>query len=98
MENGRQPATKHDIEQLRSELKQDIELLRSEVSHIHRDLGERLERSETNLLKAFYSFAESNNRRIGQIEGNMSAFTDRLSTLEIRVLEIEKRLNIPPTA
>ncbi len=68
MENGHQPATKQDLSELRSELKQDITelraemkqdsaMLRSEMQHIHDALIERMADSETNLLKAFYSFA-----------------------------------------
>jgi hypothetical protein len=41
--------------QLRSETSQNIQQLRSEMNHIHHDLVERIERSETNLLKAFYA-------------------------------------------
>jgi hypothetical protein len=48
MENGNAPATKKDIEQLRSEM-----------SHQYNDVVERITDAETRLLKAFYSFGES---------------------------------------
>ena len=51
--NGDQPATK-----------QDLELLRSEVNHVHDDLVERIHDSETRLLQAFYSYVDTNNKRI----------------------------------
>ena len=52
--------------------------------------------TETRLLQAFYSFAESNAKRLNQVEGNVAIFINRLGVLENRVLELEKRLNIPP--
>ena len=83
--NGESPATKQDIEQLHSE-----------VSHIHDDLVERLNDSETKLLQAFYSFADTNNKRLIQGEAATALVISRITTLEDRVLELEKRLNIPP--
>jgi hypothetical protein len=56
MENGSAPATKHDIDQLRSGTKHDIDQLRSEMAHIHQDLVERISEREARLLKAFYNF------------------------------------------
>jgi hypothetical protein len=53
--NGDSPATKHDLEELRSQVKQDLEQLRSDVNHVHDDLVERISDSETRLLQAFYS-------------------------------------------
>ena len=38
----------------------DIELLRSETNHMYHDLVERITDGETRLLKAFYSFGQSN--------------------------------------
>jgi hypothetical protein len=62
--NGDQHATKQDLEQLRSE----VEQLRSEANHVHDDLVERIADSETRLLQAFYSFADTNNKRLNQDE------------------------------
>jgi hypothetical protein len=87
MENGNAPATKQDIEQLRSEM-----------SHSHDDLIERLTDGETRLLKAFYNFAQSNSKRMTEIEGNEAALRSRLATIEDRLMEVEKRLNIPPSS
>ena len=61
-------------------------------------VGELVHDSETRLLQAFYGFAEATNKRFNQIDGNVGIFLNRLGTLESRVLELEKRLNIPPTA
>lgn len=82
-----EPATKEDIEQLRSEM-----------GHIHHDLVERITDGETRLLKAFYNFAEGNTKHLSQIDGNVAIFLNRLGSLETRVLDLEKRLNIPPAA
>ncbi len=61
--NADQPESKQDLEQLRSVVKQDIEQLRSEMNHIHDDLVERISDPETRLLQAFYSYADSYNKR-----------------------------------
>jgi hypothetical protein len=61
-------------------------------------IREAAHETETKVLEAFYAFAESNNRRLGQQELASASLTNRVSTLENRVLEIEKRLNIPPVA
>ena len=53
---------------------------------------------ETRILKGFYNFAETNNKRIAQNEVNEVAQRSRLETLERRVMEIEHRLNMPPQA
>jgi hypothetical protein len=49
MDDLKAPATKGDLLQLRSEM-----------NHQYDDLKETLRDSETKLLQAFYSFAESN--------------------------------------
>jgi hypothetical protein len=37
-----------------------MEMLRTEVQHGYNDLRERIRNSQTELLKAFYSFGQSN--------------------------------------
>lgn len=71
-------------------------MLRSEMHHMYDNLVERMADSETKLLKAFYSYAEGNDKRVGQIETSNASMLGRLATVENRVLEIEKRLNLPP--
>jgi hypothetical protein len=87
MENGDAPATKRDIEQLRSEFHHEFD-----------DLKETFRDVQTELLKAFYSFAESTQQRLGQVEVSNQALVARLATVENRLLEVEKRLNLPPAA
>src|SRR5580704_4759309 len=102
MDDQNAPATKGDIadlrseltrnsEQLRSELTQSIEQLRAEVSHGYNDIVERIHDSQTELLKAFYGYAQGNNKRVAELEGNEGAFRSRLATLEDRILEVERR-------
>jgi len=71
--------------------KQDLADLRDELVETIRD-------SETRLLNAFYTFAQSNQQRLTQTEGNATAVISRLATLESRVTQLEKRLNLPPAA
>jgi hypothetical protein len=56
--NGNEPATKADLEQLRSE-----------TTHQYNDLVERIDDSKTELLSAFYAFAKSDQKRIAHVEG-----------------------------
>lgn len=63
MDEQSQPATRGDITHLRAELEQKIDLLRSEVNHQYRDLVERIDEGKTELLKAFYGYAQGNRNR-----------------------------------
>jgi hypothetical protein len=53
---------------------------------------------ETRMLQAFYSFAETNDRRHVQGEAATAVAVMRLSTLESRILALEKRLDLPPAS
>jgi chromosome segregation ATPase len=112
MGNGNGPATKADLKELEVNLGGDLkqlevklgtdlnqlgEQLRSEFQHGFDDLAESIHDSETRLLKAFYTFAEYQ-QRLAQVEGNTTAVIARLATLETRITEVEKRLNMPPAA
>jgi hypothetical protein len=78
--------------------RQDILQFRLEMSHMHQDLVERITDREPRLLKVFYAFAESNQKRMVEVEGNEAALRSRIGTLESRLLEVEKRLNMPPAS
>src|SRR6266404_2020257 len=97
MEDRNMPATKADLEALEARQNERLEILRSEMQHSHQNLNETIRDVETKLLKAFYSFGESNNKRVMELEGNEAAIRSRLGTLEDRLLEVEKRLNMPHT-
>jgi len=96
---------KEEISGVRQELKgeisgvkQDVEMLRSEMHHQYRDLVEQMRDGQTELLKAFYNFATATNQKTTLLETNEAALRGRLSALETRMLEVEKRLNMPPAA
>ena len=106
MENGQEPATKHDLAELKAEfkqdfaelkadLKQDIAMVRSEMQHTHDDLKEAMRDMQTELLKAFYSFAESDQARLTQTERESSSLKERMGILERRLTEVERKVNFP---
>ena len=96
--NGNEPATRQDIAQFDHKLEQKIEQLRVETNHQYNDLLETIRDSETKLLQAFYGYAAANDKRMTQIDANAAVFLSRMSTFESRLLEVEKRLNMPPAA
>ena len=87
MENGSQPATKHEVE---AAIKTAIDAAKDE-------LLEAMRGSETKLLQAFYGYAKSNDGRVLEVEANEAVLRTRVATLESRVMEVERRLNISPT-
>jgi chromosome segregation ATPase len=98
-------AVRGEIEQLRGEVRGDIEQLRgyveqlrAETGHQYNDLVERIADSQTALLKAFYGYAEGNNKRVAELENDEAAVRSGLATLEDRILEVERRINMPPAA
>ena len=80
MDNGHEPATKQDLNQLRAEFQQDMSQLRAEFHHGFDELKETLRDSETKLLQAFYTFAESNQKRLSEVERENAGLKDRLAT------------------
>lgn len=91
MENGHEPATKADLQQLG-------EQLRSEFHHEFDDLKEAMRDGQTELLKAFYNFARTNDERSTATENEAASLKKRLAILESRVTGVEIRLNMPPAA
>ncbi len=99
MENGHEPATKRDIGELRTEmaeLKQNVEEMRSEFHHAYDDLRETIRDTQTEMLKAFYGFAQSTDAKLKESELADMMLRSRLSAVESRVTEIERRINQPP--
>jgi hypothetical protein len=91
MDESNAPATKDDLQG-------SFEQLRSEMRARHDDLKKAIRHREARILQVFHSFAESNQQRIAPWEGNVTTVIARLATLETRMLEVEKRLNMPPAA
>jgi hypothetical protein len=54
--------------------------------------------SQTEILTAFYGFPETIQNRLKEGDQTEASLKRRLTTLESRLLEIEKRLNLPPAA
>jgi len=58
-------------------------------------IAETIRDAQTEVLKAFYSFAESNRQRVAQLEGNQGALITRIGVLEDRMLELERKISFP---
>ena len=89
MENGNQPATKQDLAEVRIEMENRMQAMEDRLIEAFRDL-------QTELLKAFYSFTESNRQRVSQLEGNQASLITRVGTLEDRMTDLERRIITPP--
>ena len=59
-----------EFERVRAENKLQLDQLRAEMNHGYNDLVERMDDGQTALLKAFSHFAESNQKRMIEVEGN----------------------------
>jgi len=82
MENGNQPATRQEVEMA--------------VTAAKDELLEAMCGIETKLLQAFYGYAKSNDGRVLEVEANEAVLRTRVATLESRLMDIERRLNMPP--
>lgn len=87
MDNGQEPATKADLN-----------VLRDELNALREEFLEAIHDTETRLLRAFYDFAETNQKRLAEVERSGVVFIERLAMMERRITEVEKRLNMPPTS
>ena len=90
MRNGSEPATKGDLGILRAELKEDMASLRTELLQAIHDM-------ETRILKAFYAYTETTQKHLADLDRSDGSMRDRMGALEVRITEIEKRINFPPT-
>jgi hypothetical protein len=54
--------------------------------------------AQTETLRAFYGFVESVQTRFKAQDDTEAGLKKRLTVLEERVLEVEKKLNMPPAA
>jgi chromosome segregation ATPase len=85
------PATKGDLQGA-------VEQLRSEMQHQFDELKETLRDSQTEVLKAFYGYTQTTDAKLKETEQSDIALRQRLNAVESRILEVEKRLNMPPAA
>lgn len=105
MDDANAPATKQDGAQLQSEMQQlhsemhiGFAQLRSEMQQQSNDLKNAFRDSQTEILRVIYSFASSVDTRFKEAELSDMMLRQRLSAVESRLLEVEKRLNLPPAA
>jgi hypothetical protein len=82
---------KGDMQDLRTELKGDMQNLRDEILESFRD-------GQTEFLRAFYSFAQSTDAKLKDSEVSDYLLRQRLTAVESRLTDVEKRLNLPPAA
>jgi hypothetical protein len=95
-------ATKGDLQDLKDELKGDMQGLRDElkgdIQGLRDELLEAFRDSQTEMLRAFYSFAQSADVKFKETELADIMLRQRLTVVESRLTEVEKRLNLPPAA
>jgi hypothetical protein len=98
MNDRNAPATKGDLEDVRAELKGDIAGVRTEMGAMEERLIERIHDAQTEILRAFYGFGQSVQNRFKEQDATEASLKQRMTGLEGRIFEIEKRLNLPPNA
>src|ERR1035437_1880558 len=102
MDDSNAPATQGDlqgaVEQIRTEMNPQYDQLRGEMQHQYDDLKETLRDSEKRLLQAFYGYTQTTDAKLKEGEQSVIALRQRRTAVESRILEVEKRLNMPPGA
>ena len=80
--------------------KGDLEDFKVEVNARFQEFGHRIEElileSEGRVITSSYRIAESIQARLTEEERESSSIKTRLGIMETRLLEVEKRLNMPP--
>ena len=89
MDDLNAPATKGDLQKFAT--RDDLQQLEERLVETMRDV-------QTELLKAFYSFAKSTEAKLQDAEISDHLIRQRVSAVESRLTEIERRLNMPPAA
>ena len=95
MDDLNAPATKADLQSLREELHTAI---RDNGLQLKNELTETMRDVQTELLKAFYSFAKSTEAKLSDAEISYHLIRQRVSAAESRITDLERRLNMPPAA
>jgi hypothetical protein len=96
MEDGHEPATKADLTTLGEEFRSEMDQMRSEFQHGYDDLKETMRDMQTEMLKAFYGFAQSTDAKLNEPEIADITLRQRLTAVESRLTEVEKRIHMPP--
>ena len=104
------PATKADLQQIQAEAKADLQQLGEQLraatkadllemtQQLRDEFKEAIHDAQTELLRAFYTFAKSIEANITDLEKSDSGIRQRLAVAESRITELERRLNMPPAA
>lgn len=71
--------------------KEDLQAVKDELVEAFRD-------GQTEILTAFYGFTQTIQQRFTEADSTEASLKRRITTLETRLLEVEKRLNLPPAA
>ena len=71
-------------------------MVRSEMQHSFDHLTETMRDGQTELLKAFYGYTQSNNERVQAAESEAASLKKRLGIVEARITDVERRLMTPP--
>ncbi len=98
---GNSAATKSDLADLRAELKADATGLKAEIESLRTatkadiesakmETFERIERSETTLLKEFRKWSSRNDAQLKLHGARDISYDQRISLLEERVAELEE--------
>jgi hypothetical protein len=100
--SGVETRLKGEISGVETRLKGEISgvetRLKGEMSEAEARLTEKMRDMQTELLHAFYGFTESVQSRFKAQDDTESGLKHRLTVLEGRLLEVERRLNMPPAA
>ncbi len=96
MDDLNAPATKGDLERFAT--KDDVQqIVQQATAELKDDLVETMRDVQTELLKAFYSFAKSTEAKLQDSEISDHLIRQRVSAVESRLTD-ERRLNMPPAA
>ena len=79
-------------------LKQDCERFRAEIHEGFAELKEILRDGQAKILKVLYGYTQTTDAKLREGEQSDMALRQRLTAVESRILEVEKRLNMPPAA
>ncbi len=71
---------------------------KGDLADLKTELIEAMRDSQSAVLRAFYGFAETVQDRSKERDETEANLRRRMTTLESRILEVEKRLNMPPNA
>jgi len=95
-------ATKGDLQDLEARLEARLqglderhEMLRAEMGHSFDDLKEIFRDTQTELLKAFYNYAQSTDLKLKDGAESDANLRQRLSVVERRLTELELKVNFP---